>query len=126
MVDYNNFVEIKIFYIKFLVRGIINVNGKFYIIGVNLLSIFNYDFEFIDEDVVDDDFDVIVFDKFGNIIYLCFKISIVIKWNKENKIMFVYKYIVLKVLFGFVVDLVGNIYVCGYNSNNIYVILEIG
>lgn len=99
------------------------MNGKFYIIGVKWLSIFNFDFEFIDEDVVDDDFDDIVFDKFGNIIYTCFKISIVIKRNKENKIMFVYKYKVFKGLFGFVVDLVGNIYVCGYVSNNVYIIL---
>lgn len=126
MVDYNNFAEIKTFHTKFPVRGITNVNGKFYTIGANLLSIFNYDFELIDEDAVDDDSDDIASDKSGNIIYSCFKTSTVTKRNKENKIMFVYKHTALKAPFGIAVDPVGNIYACGHNSNNIHVISETG
>lgn len=53
---------------------------------------FNFDFEFINEIDVNDDFDDIIFDVFGNIIYLCYRKNIVIKKNKENKIIFVYWY----------------------------------
>lgn len=91
-----------------------------------MLSIYNSDFELIDEDSVDDDSDDIASDKSGNIIYSCFKTSTVTKRNKENKIMFVYKHTALKAPFGLAVDPVGNIYVCGHNSNNIHVISETG
>lgn len=40
--------------------------------------------------------------------------------------MFMYRYWNLCLFLSFVVDLVGNIYVCGCDSDNIYVILEIG
>lgn len=86
----------------------------------------NFDFEVINEIDVDDDSEDIILDVFGNIIYSCYMKDIVIKKNKENEIMFVYSYLDLEALYGFVVDLVGNIYVCGYFSNNIYVILEVG
>lgn len=126
MIDYNNFAEIKTFHTKFPVRGITNVNGKFYTIGAKLLSIFNSDFELIDEDAVDDGSDDIASDKSGNIIYTCFETNTVTKRNKENKIMFVYKHTALKAPFGIAVDPVGNIYVCGHDSNNIHVISETG
>lgn len=73
MINFNGFFEIKIFYIKFLIRGIIKVNGRFFMIGFKLFCLFNYDFELVNEIVVEDDFDDIVFDLFGNIIYLCYK-----------------------------------------------------
>lgn len=126
MIDYNNFAEIKTFHTKFPVRGITNVNGKFYTIGAKLLSIFNSDFELIDEDAVDEDSDDIASDKFGNIIYTCFKKNTVTKRNKENKITFVYNHTALEGPFGIAVDPVGSIYVCGYNSNTIHVISETG
>lgn len=126
MMNLQDFVNIKIFLVEFVVNGIINVNDKFLIIGVNLFCMFNFDFEVINEIDVDDNLDDIIFDVFGNIIYLCYMKDIVIKKDNENEIMFVYRYLDLKVLYGFVVDLVGNIYVCGYFSNNIYVILEVG
>lgn len=126
MINLQDFVNIKIFSVEFVVKGIINVNEKFLIIGVNLFCTFNFDFEVINEIDVDDDSEDIILDVFGNIIYSCYMKDIVIKKNKENEIMFVYSYLDLEALYGFVVDLVGNIYVCGYFSNNIYVILEVG
>lgn len=68
------------------------MNGIFFVIGVKQLCMFNFDFEFINEIDVNDDFDDIIFDVFGNIIYLCYRKNIVIKKNKENKIIFVYWY----------------------------------
>lgn len=72
MINFNSFFEVKIFYIKLLVRGIIKLNGRFFMIGVELFCLFNYDFEVISEIDVDDDFDDIICDMFGNIIYLCY------------------------------------------------------
>lgn len=112
MIDSKSFAEIKTFHTKFPVRGITNVNGKFYTIGAKLLSIFNSDFELIDEYAVDDDSDDITSDKSGNIIYSCFDTSTVTKRNNENKIMFVYKHTALKAPYGLAIDPVGNIYTC--------------
>lgn len=93
MINLYNFVEIKIFLIKFFVIGIISVNGKFFGIEINLLYLLNFDFEVINKISVIGDLDDIIFDVLGNIIYCCYERNIVIKKNKVNKIMFVYKYL---------------------------------
>lgn len=59
-------------------------------IGIKWFCMFNNDFELVNEIFFEDDFDDIVFDLFGNIIYLCYKKNIVIKKNDKNEIMFVY------------------------------------
>lgn len=72
MINLYDFVEIKIFVIKFVAIGIISVNGKFFVIGVKFLCLFNFNFEVIEKIGVDGNSDDIIFDDFGNIIYFCY------------------------------------------------------
>lgn len=72
MINLYDFVEIKIFLLNFVVMGIISVNEKFFVIGVKFLFLFNFNFEVIDKISVGGILDDIIFDVFGNIIYLCY------------------------------------------------------
>lgn len=102
------------------------MNGRFSTIGTKLLCTLNYDFELVNETDVDAESDDITSDVYGNIIYSCYQNSTVTKKNNKNETIFVYKHLSLKAPYGLAVDPVGNIYVCGYDSNNIHVISETG
>lgn len=107
-------------------RIILKIDERVCVVGNYVLNVFNFDFEFINKIDLFDCLDGVVFDVYGNIIYLCCYNYMVKKMNNSNKVMFMYRYWNLCLFLSFVVDLVGNIYVCGCDSDNIYVILEIG
>lgn len=116
----------RIVQVDVLFRIILKIDERVCVVGNYVLNVFNFDFEFINKIDLFDCLDGVVIDVYGNIIYLCCYNYMVKKMNNSNKVMFIYRYWNLCLFLSFVVDLVGNIYVCGCDSDNIYVILEIG
>lgn len=116
----------RIVQVDVLFRIILKIDERVCVVGNYVLNVFNFDFEFINKIDLFDCLDGVVIDVYGNIIYLCCYNYMVKKMNNSNKVMFMYRYWNLCLFLSFVVDLVGNIYVCGCDSDNIYVILEIG
>lgn len=116
----------RIVQVDVLFRIILKIDERVCVVGNYVLNVFNFDFEFINKIDLFDCLDGVVIDVYGNIIYLCCYNYMVKKMNNSNKVMFMYRYWNLCLFLSFVVDLVGNIYVCGCDSDNIYVILKIG
>lgn len=70
--------------------------------------------------------DDVVLDRDGNVIFNNYFENIVKKIDMNGKMLFKYSYEELMMLYGLIVDGYGNIFVNGFVSNNIYIVLNDG
>ncbi|XP_061189474.1 uncharacterized protein LOC133197443 [Saccostrea echinata] len=122
MVRLDNLSEIKTFPVNCTCRGITKMENKVILAGKRIMETCNGDFEHLEETKVDANTDDLAADLNGNLIYSCYSKNTVTKKSNMNTTKFTYRHPCLRAAYGLAVDDTGNVYVCGYESNNIHII----